>query len=157
MNFRFYDLPDIWKCFSIFLESDTLHTIKRQNSKFKIKLHLSFLHFHRQKCTFHFSKAPLPCWNGVAGKTLPAHLPNPIRSPSFSQYPRIMTSSPSCKNLRLSPPFNWMDFVPFQQSSSIDPNESSVSPLIVPDAMRSPGRTLQPVMVWWANCWAAVQ
>ena len=31
------------------------------------------------------------------------------------------------------------------------------SPLMVPEPMRSPGRTLHPVTVWWTNCCFAVQ
>lgn len=83
----------------------------------------------------------------MAGRTTPEHSPNPMRMLSFWQKPRIITSSPSAKNLRVSLFFSGIDFVPFQLSSSIDPYESGVSPLMVPDANTSPGFKLQPVTV----------
>lgn len=59
----------------------------------------------------------------------------------------MITSSPSAKNFRDSLFDNEIGFVPFQHNSSNDPYESGVSPLIVPDANKSPGFKLQPVTV----------
>ncbi len=101
--------------------------------------------------------------------------------------PVMITSSPSCRNLRTTPFPRSRGLVPLQDSSSILPYESSVwrkrrhhvnailllparggflseklvqvltAPLMVPDASRSPGRTLHPLTVWCANCCFIVQ
>ena len=47
--------------------------------------------------------------------------------------------------------------LPPQLSSSMEPNELGSEPLMVPDANRSPGRRAQPLLVWWASCWAMFQ
>ena len=38
-----------------------------------------------------------------------------------------------------------------------DKSDDDTGPEIVPDARRSPGFMLQPVMVWWASCCFIVQ
>ena len=40
---------------------------------------------------------------------------------------------------------------------SIDIFDELTGPEIVPEARRSPGLMLQPVMVWWASCCFMVQ
>lgn len=88
----------------------------------------------------------------------------------INQLPLKITSSLSCKNLRVLPSLSRIGLVPFQLSSSIDPNESDAYnrmlyqflfsygwkiksnrkrtiPLIVPEAIKSPGLILQPVTV----------
>ena len=68
-----------------------------------------------------------------------------------------MTSSSSCKNFRVMPSPSSTVRVPRQLNSSMEPKESVVGPLIVPDPKRSPGWRLQPVIVWCANCCFMVQ
>ena len=69
----------------------------------------------------------------------------------------MITSSPSARNPRVSPVGSVSGSAPRRVSSSSDPYESFAGPEIVPLASRSPGRRLQPLLVWWASICAAVQ
>src|SRR5262249_5591388 len=82
-----------------------------------------------------------------AGNIVALTLPNPTRYPLPWHQPVIVTRSPSCKNDLVCPPASATGFVPRHDNSSILPNESAAGPLIVPDANRSPGRKLQPLIV----------
>src|SRR5262249_4268470 len=77
----------------------------------------------------------------------PRHSPNPIvANPSRLQLPRSVTSSPSCRKVRLSPPRSARGSLPPQVSSSRQPRFSLAGPETVPLASRSPGRRLQPLL-----------
>lgn len=85
-----------------------------------------------------------------AGMTLPMTSPKPILYGTFDepQIPVMRTVSPSWRKHRCVPSFMVTGFVPFQEISSMDPNEPGSDPLMVPDPIKSPGRTLHPVDVW---------
>src|SRR6185312_13798662 len=86
------------------------------------------------------------------------HSPKPIRTlPSRSQYPRIITSSPSSRNCRSSPVGRANGSAPRRVISSRHPRSSFPCPDTVPLAMRSPGRRSQPLLVWCATICAMVQ
>src|SRR4030095_429336 len=70
--------------------------------------------------------------------------PNPTRLPSFSVHPLNVTLSPSSIKDLSFPSDKVIGSFPPQQISSIDPNEPGSGPLIVPDAIKSPMRTLHP-------------
>src|SRR5690606_28679914 len=76
---------------------------------------------------------------------------------SFLQYPRNVIVSPSFINERVEPSLRVIGLSPFQVSSSIEPHESALGPVIVPLPIMSPLFTLQPFAVWWANCCAIFQ
>jgi len=69
----------------------------------------------------------------------------------------MITVSPSCRNFLSPPSDRGTGFDPLQESSSMEPKEEGSGPEIVPDARRSPGFMLQPVIVWWASCCFIVQ
>src|SRR5207237_150132 len=87
-----------------------------------------------------------------AGRIFVRSSPNPTRMASRSAEARMITVSPSSRKRRTAPSGNVSGLVPFQQISSIEPNESGVGPLIVPEAQRSPMRRLVPFEVRCANC-----
>ena len=80
-----------------------------------------------------------------------------MRSALPSQYPFSITSSPSSRNARVSPPGNESGFLPPWVSSIIEPKEPGAAPESVPEPSRSPGRRLQPLEVWCATICATVQ
>ena len=79
----------------------------------------------------------------------------PRTSPSGS--PRSTTSSPSSRNVRSLPSPSRSGSVPFQVSSMRLPSLPRSAPEIVPDAIRSPVRTLAPFEVACASCCGIVQ
>mmetsp|Transcript_13634 Transcript_13634/g.23349 ORF Transcript_13634/g.23349 Transcript_13634/m.23349 type:complete len:248 (+) Transcript_13634:849-1592(+) len=96
--------------------------------------------------------------HGMAGRILPAQVPKPTRREPLEAAPVMTTESPSCRERRTRPVSpRTTSLVPPYVSSSMHARLSSVGPLTVPEAMRSPGRRLQPVEVWWASICAMVQ
>ena len=55
-------------------------------------------------------------------------------------------------NFRSVPSFNFIGFLPDQVNSNIEPKLSGFDPEIVPEPIISPEFTLQPLLVWCANC-----
>src|SRR5690606_38967273 len=82
-----------------------------------------------------------------AGKIVPSAVPKPTLNPSPSAYAVMITASPSCRNVLVSPPGRFIGFSPRHVNSSRLPKVSGVGPEIVPDAIRSPGRRLHPLTV----------
>ena len=91
------------------------------------------------------------------GKTVVFNSPNPTLILSFSAKPVMMMVSPSSRNVRVDPSGSWIGFLPPHVISNSEPKLLGVVPEIVPEASRSPMFRLQPLMVWWAICWAADQ
>jgi hypothetical protein len=91
-------------------------------------------------------------FNSKAGSIRPTHSPKPTRASSSSPHtPLIVISSPSSKNVLISPPLSLMGVLPFSLCSKKLPYSDGEVPLIVPDPRRSPGWRGQPVMVWCVN------
>lgn len=88
---------------------------------------------------------------------VPVTSPNPIKAPSRPAQPRMVSVSPSRRNMRSSPPRSWIAFFPPCVCSRMLPSEPGVSPVMVPEPNKSPGRKLHPVMVWWAIIWGQDQ
>src|SRR6266487_1628707 len=82
-----------------------------------------------------------------AGSTCPLTSPKPTRYPSPSHQPVMPSVSPSSSHLRVSPFGNFSGFAPRQVNSNMQPRDSSVGPLIVPLANKSPDSRLQPLTV----------
>ena len=59
--------------------------------------------------------------HGWAGRSFPVTDPNPTRSPSRSAHPRMLSVSPSARNVRITPPPKSSGRVPLQLSSSSEP------------------------------------
>jgi hypothetical protein len=69
----------------------------------------------------------------------------------------MTTSSSSSRNVRVLPSGSRSGCVPLCVSSSSEPYESCVAPLMVPEPIRSPTRVLHPDAVWCASCCAMLQ
>ena len=92
------------------------------------------------------------------GSTVAAQGPKPMRArPGRWHHARSVTVSPSCKNVRVSPPGSEMGTLPPCVSSMSEPPCPASGPDCVPLPSRSPGRRLQPLLLWCATSWASVQ
>ena len=88
----------------------------------------------------------------------PRHSPNPmVAKPSRRANARMITSSPSSRNRRVSPDASVIGLRPPCVSSSRLPRPSSLGAEIVPVPNRSPGARLQPPQAWCATICATVQ
>src|SRR5258706_11152993 len=93
-----------------------------------------------------------------AATMVPCTSPNPIRAEPFPpHHPRIVTLSPSARNVRVEPSARASGSEPRQVSSMRLPRAVRSGPDTVPDPYRSPGRNDAPLIVVCASCWAKVQ
>src|SRR6478752_725674 len=91
-----------------------------------------------------------------AGSTVPVTSPRRKNPVGVGAVAVMVTVSPSDRNALDEPSAKVTGSVPLRVSSMNDPAVPGSGPEIVPDAYRSPGRTLAPPTVSCASIWAPV-